>query len=154
MGLLNSAQEIRGEKRFLHRATFEGDVVHKRTVTAYSPVPIEPSLGNPHYHLWNSGIVVPANNTAQTLSLSGQVPPGTKAVFGRMNLNSTGAGEAIQILDSDAATVSNQVTTQVSGVVSHGTFLTRVDSSGNMYWKTTNRAVTSGVGITITFYYI
>jgi hypothetical protein len=82
MGMRAALQEFFGEKFFRDKVTFDKDVVFKRTVTAYSPVASEPSLGtlHPHYkELVTNATYVAAGNT--TIDVSGEVPAGARTIY-------------------------------------------------------------------------
>jgi hypothetical protein len=77
-------QEIIGEKIFRHKVTFDGDVVFKKHITGYAPVPGEPSLGTLHYHPSQYAANVytntaPSATTFYTVTVAG-LPAGTKTI--------------------------------------------------------------------------
>lgn len=86
MTLIAGLQEFIGKKIFKNGAEFYGDVKLHQTVTGYSPVPSEPSLGSPHHHVPTADTYVytntsPAANTWYAVDVSGDVPGGAKAGF-------------------------------------------------------------------------
>jgi len=94
MGIRAALQEFFGEKFFRDKVTFDKDVtfkkdvVFKRTVTAYSPVAGEPSLGTPHAtsdtNRSNAALVNTSTNTAGTWSAAVTctgAPTGAKAAY-------------------------------------------------------------------------
>jgi hypothetical protein len=144
-------QEIIGEKIFRHKVTFDGDVVFKKHITAYAPVPSEPSLGTPHPHIDLTLVTaVPGNNNVQVTAVPGWVV-GTKTIEGEFGLVAT-ADVAILIYDTSGTYIIRRQYAQVAGVNSFGYFKAPIDSSGNLRWAVTNFALTTGILITRSFY--
>ena len=119
------------------------------------PVAGEPSLGTPHFHRWNSGIAVPAGTGQQTLSLVGQVPTGTKAVFCYMGVMSAGVSSAkwIQVEDAAGNRTAWSGRNQVANAMISGSGFAPVDGNLNMFWRVGDVALT-GIELVIVPYFI
>jgi hypothetical protein len=142
-GLYARLQEIIGEKIFRHKVTFDGDVVFKKHITAYAPVPGEPSLGTPHPHYATILNVDPASTAVQTLSLAAHLPVGAKMIALVMELTSTNAGDSVIITNAAGTAYYGVLMAQVNGQDNYGYCLSPVDASLNIYWKVNNVRVTS-----------
>jgi hypothetical protein len=84
MELMARIQEILGKKFFRDTVTFDKDVVHKRTITGYSPVASEPSLGTPHEMSY-------ANRTASLVVDTSTTPAATWSAAVTLSYAPTGA---------------------------------------------------------------
>jgi hypothetical protein len=139
--LLARFQEIIGEKLFRDKVTFAKDIVFKKTITAYSPVASEPSAGSPHPHYAVILTTDPAVTTMQTLALPAAVSGVAKRVRGRMAINSTTAGDYLQVMNAAGTERYGSATAQVNGITSESWFDAPV-VGGNIYWQVNNARVT------------
>lgn len=76
-----SKEEIFGERIFRGVSNFFGDVVFKKHMTLYAPIPSEPSLGTPHPHVYTittTGAAAAGNY--YEADFVAQVPAGTKEI--------------------------------------------------------------------------
>jgi hypothetical protein len=162
-------QEIIGEKIFRHKVTFDGDVVFKKHITAYAPVPGEPSLGTPHptsdANRPGALIVDTSTNTAGTWSaavtMTG-VPAGAKAAWCFCSITKA-AGQPSLCVEaatgytlSDITTTANiykywSITPQAAGATAFGMIKVHLDANRQFKWCTNVSSSTVQIGSAIDY---
>jgi hypothetical protein len=142
MGMRAALQEFFGEKFFRDKVTFDKDVVFKRTVTAYSPVASEPSLGTEHMFASQQTLydADPAA-TSGTITVS-NAPVGTTKVKGWWLMSGTAVNTDAYIrgVGSTGTRVFAWLRTKVGGVWEYGTFEVPIDSSKQFNWAISSAA--------------
>jgi hypothetical protein len=119
----------------------------------YSPVASEPSLGTPHRHYAALVSAVPANNNVQVTSLSAQLPAGARWIEGRFSILASAADPELMVYDEAGTDVYDIVKCYVANKYGRGHFSCPVDSSLNLRWSTSDRAITTALDIIMTRYW-
>jgi hypothetical protein len=97
-------QEIIGEKIFRDKVTFDKDVVFKKHITGYAPVPGEPSLGTWHDHYARLiSNAAPVAGGYYDVDASGHAPVGAKKVYIKIQ-GIVGAGNVLQAFTDSTPT--------------------------------------------------
>jgi len=152
--LLSSAQEIIGEKIFKHLAKFMGDVKFNRTITAYSPVASEPSVGSLHLHF---EVLVdyadPTTTNDITVSVP-NVPVGTKAIIGQVVMRSLSTAlRSISIKGKDDGNGYASTRNYIISTYGYNMFIVPLNSNREFVYEVSNTDV-DAVYIYMTGYFI
>jgi hypothetical protein len=141
VNLRAALQEILGEKFFRDKVTFDKDVIFKKTITGYSPVPGEPSNGTSHIHpqtIVNG--VDPVDTSDHTETYSG-APTGSKLMYAYGEIVAATAGRQLLIKDSAGTTVYGRIFNPTTAIEGSGSFLVPLDSNKQFKWSVSNADV-------------